>query len=55
MTTHQLSSLTLAVVEKLAADRPPVEAVVGLADYYDEVTRNALAEAESRLGSPPHP
>lgn len=55
MTSHQLSSQTLAVVEKLAADRPPVEAVVGLADYYDEVTRNALAEVESRLGPPPHP
>ncbi len=55
MTEGRPSSQTLAVVERLAADLAPVDAVAGLADHYDEVTRGALAEAEDHLGEPPVP
>jgi CBS domain-containing protein len=55
VTEGRPSRRTLAVVEALAADRPPLEAVQGLADHYDEVTRTALARAEDELGPPPVP
>lgn len=55
MTEGRPSSQTLAVVERLAADLAPIDAVAGLADHYDEVTRGALAEAEDSLGEPPVP
>lgn len=55
VTTGRPSAQTVAVMESLAADRAPVDAVLGLADHYDEVTRTALSEAESRLGPPPEP
>jgi CBS domain-containing protein len=42
-------------MEMLAADLAPLEAVAGLADHYDRVTIEALAEAEDRLGAPPAP
>lgn len=55
MTDNQPSPATLAEVERLVAEKPPLEAVVGLADYYDRITRDALAEAEQQLGRPPVP
>ena len=55
MSGAQPSAATLAAVEALAAERAPLDAVTGLADYYDEVTRRALAEAECALGAPPVP
>ena len=55
MTVGRPSRDTLAVMEALAHERPPLDAVQGLADHYDEVTRRALAEAEDALGPPPVP
>lgn len=55
MTQAQPSAQTLAVMEKLASDLAPLDAVAGLADHYDQVTIEALAEAEDRLGPPPSP
>lgn len=55
MTQGQPSPVTLQVMERLARDLAPIDAVAGLADHYDQVTRNALAEAEDSLGPPPEP
>ena len=55
MTQAEPSAQTLAVMEKLAADLAPIDAVAGLADHYDQVTIEALAEAEDRFGTPPSP
>lgn len=55
MTQGQPSPVTLQVMERLARDLAPIDAVAGLADHYDQVTRNALAEAEAELGAPPEP
>jgi CBS domain-containing protein len=55
VTQAQPSAQTLAVMEKLASDLAPLDAVAGLADHYDQVTIEALAEAEDRLGPPPSP
>jgi CBS domain-containing protein len=49
------SAEALALVERLVAERPPLDVVAGLADHYDEVTRAALASAHERLGPPPVP
>ena len=55
MTQAAPSAQTMAVMEKLAADLAPIDAVAGLADHYDQVTIEALAEAEDRFGAPPSP
>jgi len=55
VTAGRPSPQTLAVVETLAAERAPLDAVDGLAEYYDQVTRRALIEAEDRFGPPPVP
>lgn len=55
MTAGSPSAQTIAVAEQLARELAPLDAVAGLADYYDSVTREALAEAESRFGPPPVP
>jgi CBS domain-containing protein len=55
VTVGRPSEDTLAVVERLSAQRAPLDAVMGLADHYDSVTRDALAEAEHVLGEPPTP
>lgn len=55
MTASQPSPQTLALMERLVADLAPLEAVAGLADHYDAVTRNALVEATDLLGPAPVP
>lgn len=44
---------TLQVAGGLASSLPAVDAVAAFADYYDGITREALALGESRLGEPP--
>lgn len=55
MTQGQPSPVTLQLMERLARDLAPVDAVAGLADHYDQVTRNAITEAEESIGPPPAP
>lgn len=55
MTQGEPSPTTLQLMERLARDLAPLEAVAGLADHYDQVTRDAVAEAEYDLGTPPAP
>lgn len=44
---------TLQVAGRLATERPAPLAVAGLADYFDDVTRESIAEAEQELGPSP--
>lgn len=55
MTQGQPSPVTLQLMERLARDLAPIDAVAGLADHYDQVTRNAIGEAEDVLGPAPAP
>jgi CBS domain-containing protein len=51
----QPSPTTLAVMQQLADELAPIDAVAGLADHYDLVTRTALTEGEDAFGPPPVP
>lgn len=55
MTQGEPSPVTLQLMERLARDLAPIDAVAGLADHYDQVTRNAIGEAEDALGPAPAP
>ncbi len=44
---------TLQEAGRLATERPAPLAAAGLADYYDDITRQSIARAEHELGSPP--
>jgi CBS domain-containing protein len=55
VTEGRPSPETLAVLERLAEELPPIEAVAALADHYDQVTLTALKQAEDALGPPPVP
>jgi len=55
VTQGQPSAATLQVMERLARELAPIDAVAGLADHYDQVTRNAIEEANERFGPPPSP
>jgi CBS domain-containing protein len=55
VTQARPSDQTVALVDRLMRDGAPLDAVAGLADHYDDVTRQALAAAEGELGPPPVP
>ncbi len=55
VTRARPASETVALVDQLLREGAPLDAVDGLAEHYDEVTRAALAAAESELGTPPVP
>jgi CBS domain-containing protein len=55
VTQGRPSTDTVAVVERLLVDHAPIEVVAGLADHYDRVTRDALAQAQADLGPAPVP
>lgn len=46
---------TMREAERLATEKPPPLAAAGLADYFDDLTRQSIVRAEQELGSPPTP
>ncbi len=52
---NRANPATAALLAGFADELPALQAVAALADHYDDVTRQALAEVERRLGPPPVP